>query len=593
MVAKGSAKKAAAAKKEVKKVEQPAAEITPIKAEKNKKEKVKAVTPANKTENKENKSQNNKSAEKGKKKKDQANKPEARKEEKEESIVEKVAETEPPVQPKEVKLLEKSKIDEGSTAFLKLLEGQLKKEENDLLDEGTVKVVMQVSGIKLAPDADKCTIKARLPHSCLPADSDVLLIVKDIERGIKSDHENTLLHYQDLLKEHNVTAISEVMPLRQLKVEYKDFEAKRQLYNRFEKVLVDDRIIRLIPQFLGNAFYKRNKFPVQVSLTKKNLKEEIARCISTELMPLRNHGSCAAITVGNSNMDAATVAANTEVAVRAIETRYPGGWKNVRSLHLSSNNTSLPLYLTDRTPQEVGKVESSAHARNIKKSVRDELSTIPGSTVIVHPSGHVKVKRDAAEEWKEDEEWKSKKQRRAEQKEQEAKEAEEAAKEEEKEESEAKDARKKEKEKKKDNKKGKKAEEEEESEDDLEDMETEYMRKVAEEEEEIERKEQENLEKLGGSTANKADSEAEESEADDDIEAEDLVSGDEDEDTEDAILMNRPDDAEIEEEEETQKKKKASKKDKKKKAKLEAKTSQKKEKKKGGKGGEGKKKKSK
>merc|ERR1712071_553118 len=114
-----------------------------------------------------------------------------------------------------------------------------------------------------------------------------------------------------------------------------------------------------------------------------------------------------------------------------------GGWKNVRSLHLTSNNTSLPLYLTDRTPQEVGKVESSTHARNIKKSVRDELSTIPGSTVIVHPSGHVKVKRDAAEEWKEDEEWKSKKQRRAEQKEQEAKEAEEAAKEEEKEESEA------------------------------------------------------------------------------------------------------------------------------------------------------------
>ena len=40
-------------------------------------------------------------------------------------------------------------------------------------------------------------------------------------------------------------------------------------------------------------------------------------------------------------------------------------------------------------------MESSTHARNIKKSVRDELSTIPGSTVIVHPSGHVKVKRDA------------------------------------------------------------------------------------------------------------------------------------------------------------------------------------------------------
>ena len=44
---------------------------------------------------------------------------------------------------------------------------------------------------------------------------------------------------------------------------------------RIDKVLVDERIIRLIPQFLGSVFYKKKKFPVAVNLTKKNLKDEV------------------------------------------------------------------------------------------------------------------------------------------------------------------------------------------------------------------------------------------------------------------------------------------------------------------------------
>ncbi|XP_023336373.1 ribosomal L1 domain-containing protein 1 [Eurytemora carolleeae] len=88
------------------------------------------------------------------------------------------------------------------------------------------------------------------------------------------------------------------MPMRQLRVEYKEFEAKNQLFNRVDKVLVDDRIIRLIPQFLGGIFYKKKKFPVPVKLTKKNLQDEINRCINTVVMPLNNHGSCATCPVG-------------------------------------------------------------------------------------------------------------------------------------------------------------------------------------------------------------------------------------------------------------------------------------------------------
>ena len=38
---------------------------------------------------------------------------------------------------------------------------------------------------------------------------------------------------------------------------------------------MDDRIIRLIPQFLGSIFYKNKKFPISVNLNKKNIKDEV------------------------------------------------------------------------------------------------------------------------------------------------------------------------------------------------------------------------------------------------------------------------------------------------------------------------------
>ena len=44
---------------------------------------------------------------------------------------------------------------------------------------------------------------------------------------------------------------------------------------RFDRVLVDDRIIRRVPQFLGKPFYKKKKIPVPVNLTKQNLKDEV------------------------------------------------------------------------------------------------------------------------------------------------------------------------------------------------------------------------------------------------------------------------------------------------------------------------------
>ena len=54
--------------------------------------------------------------------------------------------------------------------------------------------------------------------------------------------------------------ISQVIALRELKVEYKQYEAKTALAMKFDKFLVDERIVRLVPKFLGKPFYKRKRY---------------------------------------------------------------------------------------------------------------------------------------------------------------------------------------------------------------------------------------------------------------------------------------------------------------------------------------------
>ncbi len=102
-----------------------------------------------------------------------------------------------------------------------------------------------------------------LPHGILPEPTEVCLIVKDLQKGLKVDHEPTTIHFRDILNEKGIGPdfISTVMPLRELKVEYKAYETKTALCHKFDAFLADDCIMRLLPQFLGKAFYKRKKFP--------------------------------------------------------------------------------------------------------------------------------------------------------------------------------------------------------------------------------------------------------------------------------------------------------------------------------------------
>ena len=124
-------------------------------------------------------------------------------------------------------------------------------------------VNMQITGIKVAKESRKQLLKIVLPHSPIVDKTDICIIVKDLEKGLKVDHEPTVNHFKDMLSSKGVE-VSSVISLRELKVEYKTYESKTALCHRHEMFLADDRIMRFLPKFLGKAFYSRKKFPIPI-----------------------------------------------------------------------------------------------------------------------------------------------------------------------------------------------------------------------------------------------------------------------------------------------------------------------------------------
>merc|ERR1711971_1391060 len=336
--------------------------------------------------------------------------------------------------------------------------------------------------------------------------------------------------------EKGVKGVTQIISLRELKVEYKQFEAKIQLSNKFDLFLADDRIIRLLPKFLGKPFYSRKKLPLQINLQAKDLSKEMARCLHTTQLPMTHTGSCSMVTVGSTNTEDSELSENIKSVMETLATKYPGGLKNIRSVNIFSGTSSLPIYATTRATKEVGHVSGAKLKK--RENVTDELSTVVGGEVTVTPYGGVIVKRKADPDWTEEDETLEKLPKK------EGKEDDEEEEEDQSQEGEKKETEEAEKPVEKKKVKGRKSKREDsDSEDDMEDQELEYMKKVAEEEEEMERKLEDNDAKISNQLQVKNDEEEEEEDVDDDVdddeEAENLLSEGDDSDEEDNIMMKK------------------------------------------------------
>ncbi|NXX44608.1 RL1D1 protein, partial [Tricholaema leucomelas] len=217
-----------------------------------------------------------------------------------------------------------------------------------------------------------------LPYSIRTEAAEVCLFTKD-EPNLSAEQTENL--YRKLLIQNGISSVSQIISYKTLKKEYKLFEAKRRLLNRFDLFLSDDRIRRLLPSHLGKHFYERKKTPISVNLKAKNLAKEINKHIQGTTLPVTNKGCCYTARIGHTGMKADEIQHNIIAAAEVIAKKLPKNWKNIKILHLKTlKSVALPIYTAsisnldelDRQPSERKKEVKEGKKKKSKSKKADK-----------------------------------------------------------------------------------------------------------------------------------------------------------------------------------------------------------------------------
>jgi len=214
------------------------------------------------------------------------------------------------------------------------LKQQQKREENELLSGKEECIWLQISVRRVHAEAKLKPRRIPVKYPLVdPRDSAVCLITKDPQR-----------EYKDLLEKAGVKFVNRVVGVEKLKGKFKPFEARRALLRENALFLADDRVIPLLPRLLGKMFFSAKKQPIPVSLSRKDLKGELERAISSTYMH-QNRGTCTSVKFGTLSQSPDQVLVNLKTALPAVIAAVHGGWDNVQSLGIkTSKSASLPIW---------------------------------------------------------------------------------------------------------------------------------------------------------------------------------------------------------------------------------------------------------
>ncbi|EDV27752.1 uncharacterized protein TRIADDRAFT_53766 [Trichoplax adhaerens] len=257
----------------------------------------------------------------------------------------------------------KSKLDEHQVqlavpALFKLLQlNEVKAKKRKLMADDE-KIWLNLI-LKKIPNPTK-PIQISLPHSLHPTGTlEICLFCKDNEKDT----------IKKKLEKDGITEIVKIISIIKLKKNYRGYEAKRQLCQMYDLFLADDRIYHLLPPYLGKKFFEKKKYPIPVSVTKKNLTSQINGIRNSTYFSL-GKGKCNAIPVAMTNLDSEKITENIIATVNSIAAKIPRGWKNIQALYIKTTATvALPIY--NSIPYESTKINTDNTTKTVKVSLAD------------------------------------------------------------------------------------------------------------------------------------------------------------------------------------------------------------------------------
>ncbi|KAK6464584.1 ribosomal protein L1p/L10e family-domain-containing protein [Scheffersomyces coipomensis] len=178
----------------------------------------------------------------------------------------------------------------------------------------------------------------------------------------------------EALENESLPTVSQILPLKSLKTEYKHYEKRRELYAKYDLFLVDDALLNLMPTLLGKVFYGNgnNKLPLPIRVTTSSntkelslvtLKNQLEKCLtSTAFLPPM--GVNISIKIGSI-----TESFKQDDLVQNLQDTLVAFDKDsLRSVMLKTNSSpSLPLFYAEKLYDEETDVIENVKANEAKE----------------------------------------------------------------------------------------------------------------------------------------------------------------------------------------------------------------------------------
>lgn len=173
----------------------------------------------------------------------------------------------------------------------------------------------------------------------------------------KADQEEAVRTFKEKLQSAEITNVTQVMTLGQLKRDYNTHNLKLKLCHTYDVFLVESRIAEHVYSILGKHFIKKRKRPFQIDTkSDKIMKISIDNTLKKSVMKISPKSLISSFEIGISKMDDKKMVENVMSAVEQLQEKWPGGWKNVARIYLrpmQPSKVSIPIYASTLNPNEV------------------------------------------------------------------------------------------------------------------------------------------------------------------------------------------------------------------------------------------------
>nr|XP_039265098.1 ribosomal L1 domain-containing protein 1-like [Styela clava]XP_039265099.1 ribosomal L1 domain-containing protein 1-like [Styela clava] len=239
--------------------------------------------------------------------------------------------------------LDKGQVTKAVKALKEYIaKAQKKENEKALLEEHNC-IQLQVTLHKI-PAVKEKSVYIKLPHE-LYKDSEICLFTPDFD---EDDAEKSEEYYKNLLNEKGISAITKFMPIRQVRLDYRQYESRRKLVDMYDLFLCDKSISHRLPKLLGKYLFEKRKHPWPVDIECDDLRKEISDVIGNTRWFMSGNGSSSIMTAGKMTFSVSQIVDNIMACAVEVAKSAPRGWNNVCSLNIKTDNSlGLPVYYND------------------------------------------------------------------------------------------------------------------------------------------------------------------------------------------------------------------------------------------------------